>query len=66
MRFNEALDCLQTYEAGKPIELVVAQYGIAAKDVIKLASNENPNGVAPAVVARVAESLGKKNLYPDD
>lgn len=66
MRFNEVLDCLHTYEAGKPIESVVAQYGIAAKDVIKLASNENPNGVAPAVKERVAQALDKMNLYPDD
>ena len=66
MRFTEALDCLHTYEAGKPIESVVAQYGIAAKDVIKLASNENPNGAAPAVVARVAQALDKMNMYPDD
>lgn len=66
MRFNEALDSLQTYEAGKPIELVVAQYGIDSKDVIKLASNENPNGVAPAVKARVAQALDSMSLYPDD
>ena len=36
------LDDLVNYEAGKPIELVVREFGIDAKDVIKLASNENP------------------------
>ncbi|MDN5047781.1 histidinol-phosphate transaminase, partial [Aliarcobacter butzleri] len=38
MRFNEVLKDVSTYEAGKPIELVVREYGIDSKDVIKLAS----------------------------
>ena len=53
MQFNGVLDQLKIYEAGKPIELVVREYGIEAKDVIKLASNENPRGCSPKVIEAV-------------
>lgn len=66
MQFNEVLDNLKIYEAGKPIELVVREYGIEAKDVIKLASNENPRGCSPKVVEAVCKEASKMNLYPDD
>ena len=66
MKFNENLANLVSYEAGKPIELVVREYGIDAKDVIKLASNENPYGTSPAVVKAVGEIVNKMYLYPDD
>jgi histidinol-phosphate aminotransferase len=66
MRFNDVLDNLKIYEAGKPIELVVREYGIEAKDVIKLASNENPRGCSPKVIEAVCAEASKMNLYPDD
>ena len=66
MKFNENLANLVSYEAGKPIELVVREYGIDAKDVIKLASNENPYGTSPTVVKAVGEIVNKMHLYPDD
>ena len=37
MQFNQVLENVTTYEAGKPIELVVREYGVDPKDVIKLA-----------------------------
>lgn len=66
MQFNEVLDQLKIYEAGKPIELVVREYGIDAQDVIKLASNENPRGCSPKVIEAVRNEAVKMNLYPDD
>ncbi|WNY97832.1 histidinol-phosphate transaminase [Sulfurospirillum sp. 'SP'] len=66
MQFNGVLDQLKIYEAGKPIELVVREYGIEAKDVIKLASNENPRGCSPKVLEAVRAEAAKMNLYPDD
>ena len=66
MQFNEVLDQLKIYEAGKPIELVVREYGIDAKDVIKLASNENPRGCSSKVIEAVRNEATKMNLYPDD
>ena len=66
MQFNTVLDQLKIYEAGKPIELVVREYGIESKDVIKLASNENPRGCSPKVIEAVRNEATKMNLYPDD
>ncbi|MHC3995151.1 histidinol-phosphate transaminase [Thiomicrolovo sp. ZZH C-3] len=66
MRFNSVLDAIKVYEAGKPIELVVREFGIAPKDIIKLASNENPFGCSPKVQDAVGAIVSKMALYPDD
>ncbi len=66
MRFNKVLDNIKTYEAGKPIELVVREFGIAPEDVVKLASNENPIGTSPAVAEVIRANANKAHLYPDD
>lgn len=66
MKFNSILDNLKTYEAGKPIELVVREYGIKSEDVIKLASNENPRGCSPRVIEALKDEAKRANLYPDD
>ncbi len=66
MKFNEQLKSIKNYSAGKPIELVVREYGIESKDVIKLASNENPYGSSPKVVEAVRKICDKMYLYPDD
>jgi histidinol-phosphate aminotransferase len=66
MKFNKVLENIKTYEAGKPIELVVREFGIDTKDVIKLASNENPIGTSPAVEKVIMENADKAHLYPDD
>ncbi|WP_367898661.1 histidinol-phosphate transaminase [Leptospira sp. WS58.C1] len=66
MRFLPALDKIPAYEAGKPIELVVREYGISPDKVLKLASNENPYGVSPKVSETIKEAVYKMPLYPDD
>ncbi len=66
MQFNQVLDNVTTYEAGKPIELVVREYGVNPNDVIKLASNENPYGTSPKVVAKIQELAKNMFVYPDD
>ncbi|MBN2963421.1 histidinol-phosphate transaminase [Sulfurospirillum sp. T05] len=66
MTFNPVLDGLKNYEAGKPIELVVRDYGIAPQDVIKLASNENPRGCSLGVLAAMQQESTRAHLYPDD
>ncbi len=66
MIFNDELKDIVTYEGGKPIELVVREFGIEPKNVIKLASNENPNGVSPKVVEVVKNSAHLMSQYPDD
>ncbi len=66
MRFNKVLENIKTYEAGKPIELVVREFGINPEDVVKLASNENPIGTSPRVAEVIRKNADKAHLYPDD
>jgi histidinol-phosphate aminotransferase len=66
IKFNKVLKDIKSYEAGKPIELVVREYGIALEDVVKLASNENPIGTSPSVARTIADNAHKAHLYPDD
>jgi len=66
MKANKVLESIKNYEAGKPIELVVREFGIAPEAVVKLASNENPIGTNPSVMRAIAASAHKAHLYPDD
>ena len=66
MKFNKKLENIKTYEAGKPIELVVREFGIETKDIVKLASNENPYGCSMKVQNAVSTIVSQMALYPDD
>ncbi len=54
---------LVPYQPGKPIEEVKRQLNL--KDVIKLASNENPLGVSPRARLAIKKALGEVNRYPE-
>jgi len=66
MKFNSFLNDIKVYEAGKPVELVVREFGVKPEDVVKLASNENPIGTNPAVAEVIRANAEKAHLYPDD
>ncbi len=66
MQFNKYLNDIHTYEAGKPIELLIRKYGIKEKDIIKLASNENPYGTSPKVIFKIYAFAKNMFRYPDD
>ncbi|MDR0665016.1 MAG: histidinol-phosphate transaminase [Helicobacteraceae bacterium] len=66
MRFRKELDNIKTYEAGKPIELIARDYGVAENEIVKLASNENPFGSSPKVAEAIARLSAKMHRYPDD
>lgn len=51
------------YIAGKPIE--ETQRELRLKEVIKLASNENPLGSSPKAIEAIKKNLSKLNRYPD-
>ncbi|MFA5311013.1 MAG: histidinol-phosphate transaminase [Candidatus Omnitrophota bacterium] len=51
------------YQAGKPIEEIKRQ--LRLKEVIKLASNENPLGPSPRALEAVRKALSSVNRYPD-
>ncbi|MBM3243305.1 MAG: histidinol-phosphate transaminase [Candidatus Omnitrophica bacterium] len=54
---------LESYEAGKPIEETKRQ--LKLREVIKLASNENPLGPSPKAIAALRKKLVTVNRYPD-
>jgi histidinol-phosphate aminotransferase len=60
---QRGLAAIKPYTPGKPIEEVQREYGLT--DVIKLASNENPLGPSPKVVAALHTALLDLNFYPD-
>ena len=66
MRFNTELEHIATYQAGKPIEEVVRNFGLKESDIIKLASNENPFSSSPRVIEALQANAKKAHLYPDD
>ncbi|MCW8838912.1 MAG: histidinol-phosphate transaminase [Thiovulaceae bacterium] len=66
MKFNKHIESIKTYEGGKPIELVVREFGIKPEDVVKLASNENPNGCSLKVQEAVKDIVANMAMYPDD
>ena len=54
---------LKPYQPGKPIEEVQRELGL--KDVIKLASNENPLGASKLAIVAIKKSLSTINRYPE-
>jgi histidinol-phosphate aminotransferase len=54
---------IKPYEPGKPIEEVRRELGL--KDVIKLASNENPLGPSPKALMAIKKHLPFINRYPE-
>jgi histidinol-phosphate aminotransferase len=57
------IESLRPYEAGRTIESVRREYGLA--HIAKLASNENPLGASPKAIEAMARSLAGLNLYPN-
>ena len=64
---HAGIHSLHAYEPGKPIADLKRELGLAS--IIKLASNENPLGSAPAVTAALAAlaetGAGNLHRYPD-
>lgn len=61
---NEGIKNIIPYQAGKPIhELLTIHPSI--KRSIKLASNENPLGPSPIVLASLSKALNQSHYYPD-
>ena len=54
---------LQPYQPGKPICELERELGIS--NIIKLASNENPLGPSPRVLAVIRNELSELSRYPD-
>jgi len=63
VKTQRGLASIPPYVPGKPVEEVKREYGLT--DVIKLASNENPLGASPKVLAALHVALEEINFYPD-
>jgi len=53
------------YVPGRSIAEISEQYNIPVDAIIKLGSNENPLGPAPAAVRAIIEHASKVSIYPD-
>ncbi|MDW7740277.1 MAG: histidinol-phosphate transaminase [Bacillota bacterium] len=60
---RECLQLIKPYQPGKPVEEVERELGL--KDVIKLASNENPLGPSAAAIEEMQQFVRKMHIYPD-
>jgi len=62
---NPQLRDLTVYEPGKPIEETARELQADPREIIKLASNENPLGPSPQAVNAMRIALESAQLYPD-
>jgi histidinol-phosphate aminotransferase len=53
------------YQPGKPIAELAREMGLPESDIIKLASNENPLGASPRVLAAIENVMLELARYPD-
>ncbi|MFD1018483.1 histidinol-phosphate transaminase [Thalassobacillus hwangdonensis] len=63
MKAKEILKQMSPYKPGKQIEEVKKEYGL--KNIVKLASNENPFGFSPVVKKELPNLISQLELYPD-
>ena len=64
-RAPEYVRAIAPYVGGKPIEEVARELDIDPATIVKLASNENPRGPSPKVLAAIATAAGDVTRYPD-
>lgn len=60
---HAGIQALQPYQPGKPIEELERELGL--RNIVKLASNENPLGPSPLVLQSLAAADKRISLYPD-
>jgi histidinol-phosphate aminotransferase len=63
VKVKDELMKVEPYSPGKPIDEVKREMGL--KQVVKLASNENPFGPSPLAYEALKSSIAEVNRYPD-
>ncbi len=63
VRIPDHIRAIAPYVPGKPIEETERQLGL--RQVVKLASNENPLGPSPRAIEAIREAAGRVHRYPD-
>jgi histidinol-phosphate aminotransferase len=56
---------ISRYMPGKPIAELAREFGLDERDIVKLASNENPRGPSASVRAAIAAATDELCRYPD-
>lgn len=56
---------LSPYVPGKPVDELARELGLDPAGIVKLASNENPLGPSPRVLAAIGDALPELTRYPD-
>ena len=64
-RAPEYVRAIAPYVGGKPIEEVARELDLDPRTIVKLASNENPRGPSPKVLAAIAAAAADLTRYPD-
>jgi histidinol-phosphate aminotransferase len=63
MQPKQSIVHLPVYQPGKPVEEVKRELGL--KEVIKLASNENPFGCSEQAKSAIQSEIANASIYPD-
>ena len=61
--WRAAVDAVTPYEAGKPLETLVAELGLS--ELVRLSANENLLGASPRAIEAVRREAANIHLYPD-
>ena len=61
--WRPVVEGLVPYDAGKPVETLMAELGLT--ELVRLSANENPLGPSPRVVEAIRREAGRVHLYPD-
>ena len=61
--WRETLRAVTPYEAGKSLEVIQKEMGLAS--LRRLSANENPLGPSPKVVEALRKEAERAHLYPD-
>ncbi|MDM1696105.1 histidinol-phosphate transaminase [Thiopseudomonas alkaliphila] len=56
---------LAPYVPGKPADELARELGLPLDSIVKLASNENPLGPSPKVIAAISQAMPELTRYPD-
>ncbi len=64
--FRQDLSAIGAYTPGRPIEDLARELGVTPDQVVKLASNESPDGPFPGVIEAASTALGNSHRYPDN
>ena len=61
--WRPVVETLVPYDAGKPVETLLAELGLT--ELVRLSANENPLGPSPRVVEAIRREAAHVHLYPD-